>query len=153
MLVDYGLSSSLRSWRTNQNRCSAELPHGFRKTLQGWNLYSMTNRIGVALIGAGMIAERHVSALAASLSRARLVAVVSRHPERARHLAQHYEGPSPLFTSDLSKIVSDPTVQVAIVATPPNVRIDLIKTLALLALVGLVGIYVTIVLIGNFNLL
>jgi predicted dehydrogenase len=91
----------------------------------------MTNRIGVALIGAGMIAERHVSALSASLSRVRLVAVVSRHPERARHLAQHYEGPSPLFTSDLSKIVSDPTVQVAIVATPPNVRIDLIKTLAL----------------------
>lgn len=30
---------------------------------------------------------------------------------------------------------------------------NVIKTLSLLALVGLVGIYVTIVLIGNFNLL
>ncbi|MFK7815604.1 MAG: hypothetical protein AB8B92_04640 [Gammaproteobacteria bacterium] len=32
-------------------------------------------------------------------------------------------------------------------------KTNLIKTLSLLALVGLVGIYVTIVLIGNFNLL
>lgn len=32
-------------------------------------------------------------------------------------------------------------------------KTNLIKTLSLLALVGLVGIYVTIVLIGNFNIL
>ncbi len=32
-------------------------------------------------------------------------------------------------------------------------KTNLIKTLSLLALVGLVGIYLTIILIGNFNLL
>lgn len=101
-----------------------------RKTLRGRNPKRMTNQTGVALIGAGMIAERHVSALSASIAKARLVAVVSRHPERARRLAQYYEGPTPLFTSDLSMVTSDPTVRVVLVATPPSVRIDLIRALA-----------------------
>lgn len=86
--------------------------------------------IGVALIGAGMIAERHVTALSAVRSRARLYAIVSRHPERAGHLKQFYEGAPPEFTSDLSSVCDNQDVHMVIVATPPSVRIDLIEQLA-----------------------
>lgn len=88
-----------------------------------------TSRTGVALIGAGMIAERHVSALSALRSRARLVAVVSRHPDRARPFAKHNTGRAPLFTGDLLAVAGDPEVRVVVVATPPSVRIGLIETL------------------------
>lgn len=88
-----------------------------------------TSPIGVALIGAGMIGERHVTALSALRLRAQLATIVSRHPDRARHLARYYAGAPPLFSSDLSCVVDDPQVQVVIVATPPSVRIELIKSL------------------------
>lgn len=90
----------------------------------------VSHKIGVALIGAGMIAERHVTALSEVSCSSRLLAIVSRHPERAVHLEQFYQGISPEFTSDLSYVTGNPDVHVAIVATPPAVRIDLIKQLA-----------------------
>ena len=86
--------------------------------------------IGIALIGAGMIAQRHVTAMSAIQARARLVSIVSRRPERARYLAEFYAGPTPLFTSDIAMIVEDAGIQVVVVATPPDVRIDLIEMLA-----------------------
>lgn len=89
-----------------------------------------TQRMGVALIGAGMIAKTHVAALSAARDHARLEAIVSRRPERATYLAEHYAGARPLFTSDLSAVTANPAVKMAIVATPPNVRIELIETLA-----------------------
>ncbi|MEL7459924.1 MAG: Gfo/Idh/MocA family oxidoreductase [Pseudomonadota bacterium] len=78
--------------------------------------------IGVALIGAGMIARAHVAALSAIPARATLRAAVSRHPDRARALAGAYTGKAPLFTSDLAAVAADPAIDMAIVATPPNVR-------------------------------
>lgn len=90
---------------------------------------SPQEQFGVALIGAGMIAQSHVKALSA-ISHARLVAVVSRTPAMAEHLADYYSGPAPEFTSDLSKVLENPNIQVVIVATPPSVRIDLISALA-----------------------
>lgn len=86
--------------------------------------------VGIALIGAGMIAQRHVTALSALHCKARLTAVVSRHPERARSLAQYYEGADPVFTSDLSVVLDDPRIRIVVVATPPSVRIELIGKLA-----------------------
>lgn len=85
--------------------------------------------LGVALIGAGMIAPSHVKALsdAAAL---RLAAVVSRRPERAEHLAGLYDGPPPRFTADLEAVAADPAIRMAIVATPPSVRSEVIGTLA-----------------------
>lgn len=91
---------------------------------------SQADRIGVALIGAGMIAKTHVAAVSDLRSGLRLDAVMSRTPDRAKYLAQHYAGAAPSFTTDLSQITNDPNIQIAIVATPPNVRIDLIKSLA-----------------------
>ncbi len=86
-------------------------------------------RIGVALIGAGMIAKTHVSALSALQSRCQLRAIVSTRPERAEYLSSIYQGPAPHFTNDLSVVLDDPAIHVAIVATPPNIRIDLIDSL------------------------
>lgn len=86
--------------------------------------------IGVALIGAGMIARTHVQALSGARDIAHLKAIVSRHPDRARPLAQHYAGASPMFTSNLASIAADPAIQMVIVATPPNVRHSVIEPLA-----------------------
>lgn len=89
-----------------------------------------TAQIGVALIGAGMIAPTHIAALSALQPQLCLRAVVSQRPERAAHYASQYAGPAPQFTADLAQITGDPTIQMAIVATPPSVRIDLITALA-----------------------
>lgn len=89
-----------------------------------------TEHIGVALFGAGMIAPTHIAALSALQPQLCLRAVISQRPERAMHYASHYAGPAPLFTADLAQITGDPTIQMAIVATPPSVRIDLIAALA-----------------------
>ncbi|MFK8082640.1 MAG: Gfo/Idh/MocA family protein [Granulosicoccus sp.] len=86
-------------------------------------------RPGVALIGAGMIAKTHVSALSALQSRCRLAAIVSTRPERAEYLSAFYQGPSPQFTNDLSAVLKAPDIDFVIVATPPNVRLDLIESL------------------------
>lgn len=94
------------------------------------NTTSSSRRIGVALIGAGMIAQTHIEALSAAKSGLQLKAILSRTPDMARYLNAYYDGPSPVFTSDLAQITNDPTIDFVIVATPPSVRIDLITTLA-----------------------
>lgn len=86
--------------------------------------------VGVALIGAGMIAKTHVAALSAAQDVARLKTIVSRRPERAGYLAEFYDGASPEFSSDLSAVAADPDIPMAIVATPPSVRKDVIEELA-----------------------
>lgn len=86
--------------------------------------------VGVALIGAGMIAKTHVMALSGLQDIARLKAIVSRNPDRATQLAEYSAGPRPIFTSDFAAVVADPDIQMAIVATPPSVRHALIEPLA-----------------------
>ncbi len=87
-------------------------------------------RIGVALIGAGMIAKTHVAALSGARNVAQLRTIVSRRPERALHLAEYYDGQAPEFSDDLSAVAADPFISMAIVATPPSVRKDVIEELA-----------------------
>lgn len=86
--------------------------------------------LGVALTGAGMIAKTQFTALSTARETMRLDAVVSRHPERASYLAGFYEGAAPLFTADPDKVAASSSIQMAIVATPPNVRSGLIRKLA-----------------------
>ncbi len=88
------------------------------------------DRVGVALIGAGMIAKTHVAALSGAQQVAQLKTIVSRRPERAHYLADHYDGPAPDFSSDLAAVATDPQISMAIVATPPSVRKDVIEALA-----------------------
>lgn len=87
-------------------------------------------RMGVALIGAGMIAPTHIAALSAMRNELRLDAVVSRRPENAKYLGDQYAGEAPLFTADLAQVTDNPDIAMAIVATPPSVRIELITALA-----------------------
>lgn len=86
--------------------------------------------MGAALIGAGMIAKTHVAALSAARSVVRLQAIVSRNPERAHFLEEFYAGETLNFTSDLAQVAADPFIQIAIVATPPSVRREVIEILA-----------------------
>ncbi len=87
-------------------------------------------RVGVALIGAGMIAKTHVAALSEAQDAIELKAIVSRRPENAGYLAEVYHGPPPAFTSDLAAVAADPEIAVAIVATPPSVRRSVIEQFA-----------------------
>ncbi len=76
-----------------------------------------------------MIAKTHVSGLSALQSRCQLRVIVSTRPERAEYLSSIYQGPPPKYTNDLSVVLNDPNIHFAIVATPPNIRIDLIDSL------------------------
>ncbi|SEW29606.1 Predicted dehydrogenase [Cognatiyoonia koreensis] len=87
-------------------------------------------RVGVGLIGAGMIAKTHVAALSGLQSVAQLRTIVSRNPERALYLADHYDGAAPEFSADLTAVAADPSISMVIVATPPSVRKDVIAELA-----------------------
>lgn len=88
-------------------------------------------RVGVALIGAGMIAKTHVAALSDARREIELKAIVSRRPEKAHYLADFYEGEPPEFSSNLAAVAADPDIPVAIVATPPSVRKEIIEELAM----------------------
>lgn len=87
-------------------------------------------QVGVALVGAGMIARTQVAALSAIGDQIRLHTIISRHPERAASLAEHYAGERPEFSANLATVTENPAVQFVIVATPPSVRIELIAALA-----------------------
>jgi len=87
-------------------------------------------QVGVALVGAGMIAKTHVAALSDLQSRISLKTIVSRRPEKARYLTEFYNGKPPVFTSDLAAVAADPDIPIAIIATPPSVRKEIIQQLA-----------------------
>ncbi len=86
--------------------------------------------IGVALIGAGMIAKTHVAALSALQDQLQLCQIISRDPDKARYLADYYDGLPPVFSTDLAAVAEDPNIAMAIVATPPSVRKGVIEVLA-----------------------
>ncbi|MCV2886847.1 Gfo/Idh/MocA family protein [Ruegeria aquimaris] len=80
------------------------------------------------LIGLGMVADLHATAIAATDGEVRLAAVYGRNPERARAFANRHGGPR-VMTS-LDEIVADRTLDFAILATPPDARAPYITTFA-----------------------
>lgn len=84
--------------------------------------------MGVALIGAGMIAPSHIAALGASSS-ATLRCILTRHPDHARQTLGDTVPADTAFTADLAAITADPTIGMAIVATPPSIRAEVIGPL------------------------
>lgn len=93
------------------------------------NTATQTRPMGVALIGAGMIAQTQIAAISDLKEQLHLAAVLSRTPARAQPLADLYDGTAPLFTDDLAQITGDPDIVFAIVATPPQVRLQVIDPL------------------------
>lgn len=80
--------------------------------------------MNIALIGLGMVASTHVAAIRDAGFK--LAGVLARHPDRtAEFAAQHH---TKVFTS-AGEIASDPSVDFAILATPPDAREDIMQTL------------------------
>jgi len=84
-----------------------------------------------ALIGAGMVAETHVAACNAASDSVRLKGILSRNGTRATTLAAEAstaENSVSVYDS-IAKVASDPDVDFAIIATPPNVRAEVVAPL------------------------
>jgi len=85
----------------------------------------------LALIGTGMVADTHLAAIRdAGLT---LACVMGQNPARTQNFAQKAQaalGYSVVATTDLGETAGDPTLEFVIIATPPDVRLDLISPLA-----------------------
>ena len=79
--------------------------------------------LGVALIGAGMVAATHLAAIR-DANGLRLTGIWSRDPARAQASA-----PGARVYPDLAAVAADPDVTFAIVITPPNARAAIIAPL------------------------
>ncbi|WP_284377335.1 Gfo/Idh/MocA family protein [Amylibacter marinus] len=87
--------------------------------------------LGVALIGAGMVAGTHMAAILDAAKSVKLCGVYARNSAKAANLiAQHPAASHAKVYEDLSEIATDPDVDIAIVVTPPNARAQIIAPLA-----------------------
>lgn len=94
---------------------------------------SADTRNVAALIGAGMVAGTHVAACAGAHEKLRLKGILSRSKDRANALAKEASSitrDSVITYDSISDIATDPDINFVIVATPPNVRLDIIAPLA-----------------------
>ncbi|WP_170476232.1 Gfo/Idh/MocA family protein [Ruegeria arenilitoris] len=83
--------------------------------------------MNIALIGLGMVAGTHVAAINASDQDLNLAGVLGRDPRKTAGFADNHD--TKAFNS-IEEVANDPSVDFAIVATPPDQRLELIKTLA-----------------------
>ncbi|AMJ62214.1 Gfo/Idh/MocA family protein [Bosea sp. PAMC 26642] len=81
----------------------------------------MTRRIGIAIIGLGPASLPHSKSLLDLKDRAEVRFAVSRSPERAAAFGREFPFPT---TTDLDAVLADPTIEAAIVLTPPSSHLD-----------------------------
>lgn len=89
------------------------------------------HRKTAALIGAGMVARTHVAACAGA-GAVRLKGIAARGTRRAQALADEaaaMTGAPVALYSDLEAVAADPEVDFAIIATPPDARMEIIAPL------------------------
>lgn len=89
-------------------------------------------RAVTALIGTGMVARTHMAALMAASDAVRLAGVSARRIENAQSFAEEFAkelGGLNVY-QDVAAIAADPTIDFAIVVTPPNARMHVIAPLA-----------------------
>lgn len=82
--------------------------------------------LNCALIGTGMVAGTHAAAIKAS-DKVALKGVTARRPESAQKFADEHGVET---YADVAAIAADPTIDFAILVTPPNARTELIEPLA-----------------------
>jgi UDP-N-acetyl-2-amino-2-deoxyglucuronate dehydrogenase len=88
----------------------------------------MTRKNRVAVIGAGMAAAPHIASLRALAPRVEVAWVVGRTPERMAAAAAQL--PNARTTTDLAQVLHDPSVQAALVLTPPDTHREIATALA-----------------------
>ena len=81
----------------------------------------MTCKLGIAVIGLGPASLPHSKSLLDLAGRAEVRWAVSRTPDRAAAYAAQFPFPT---TTDLDAVLADPTVDAAIVLTPPSSHLD-----------------------------
>jgi len=87
--------------------------------------------LGVALIGIGMVAKAHARALQDLQESLTLRGIYSRtESSRKEFLATYQFNETPIEYDSIDDIAQDDSVDIVIVLTPPNARIEIIKTLA-----------------------
>lgn len=82
----------------------------------------MSSRLGVAVIGTGLLGTRHARAWAEQ-PETRLVAIMDIRADRAQPVAEKHGA---RWTTDLSVILADPEVQAVSVATPDHLHCDVV---------------------------
>lgn len=93
----------------------------------------MTEKIlNIAIVGAGMVAKTHLLAIADLPGKIRLSGIYSRTRKNASLLAKYAQElmdiPIQQYSS-IDEIADDPSIDFVIVLTPPNARLNIIKTL------------------------
>lgn len=87
----------------------------------------------VAVIGLGMVAETHFRALADLEPDIMLAGIFARDPVKAAAYAEKITpimGKTPQVYTDLNAIACDDSLDFVILCTPPNARLDIVRTLA-----------------------
>ena len=88
----------------------------------------MSTRLGVALVGVGVIARAHAR-VAVAHPGLRLVAVVGRAAGAAHELARYVqvelEGEPPAVLGSLAEVLDDPTVDLVVVTTPSGSHVEI----------------------------
>lgn len=101
-------------------------------TAGGRGMARRDRELGVAMIGAGMVARTHALALEEASTPLRLCGVLTRSPETARIFLDGVAGQmrkTPVVYPDIAAIADDPGVDIALVLTPPDARADLVAPL------------------------
>jgi len=89
----------------------------------------MPNRMNVALIGTGMVAGTYVKALADLSDRIAFAGLCARRAESAEAFRAEHGLDARVYAS-VAEIAADPAIDFAILATPPDARLDAVRTLA-----------------------
>jgi predicted dehydrogenase len=84
----------------------------------------MSNRLGIAVVGTGLLGARHARVWAEQ-PETRLVAVMDVREDRARPVAEKYGA---RWTTELASILEDPAVQAVSIATPDHLHCESVIT-------------------------
>ncbi|SFB76616.1 Gfo/Idh/MocA family protein [Tropicimonas isoalkanivorans] len=85
------------------------------------------------LIGVGMVARTHVDAVAATDGKVTLRGVMAAHADRAEAFAETVasaSGQKPKIYNDIAEVAADPAVDLVLLCTPPNARMEIVRALA-----------------------
>lgn len=89
----------------------------------------MTQPLGVALIGVGMVSGTYADALSKMTDQVRLTGAMGRSVDSGQAFLQTHGFDGRAYV-DVADIAADPDVDFAIITTPPNARADLVAALA-----------------------